>query len=98
MKLWSDANPSLSSGHGRELPASRGPTAGQQLVLSGLAKLGGKRLNSGILLSHYTNSRAAARTCVNANVDVKVYVQYSLLMTVNSDVLKAIYCSHSRLF
>lgn len=42
MKLRSDANPSLSSGHGRELPASRRPTAGRQLVLSGLLKLGGK--------------------------------------------------------
>lgn len=40
--MRSDAPPPLSIGHGRgELPASRGPTAGRQLVLSGLLKYGG---------------------------------------------------------
>lgn len=44
--MRSDAHPPLSIGHGRgELPASRGPTAGQQLVLSGLLKHGGIELH-----------------------------------------------------
>lgn len=75
-----------------------GPQLDSSLFSVASPNLGVSDLIQGILLSHYTNSRAATRTCVNANVDVKVDVQYSLLMTVNSDVLKAIYCSHSRLF
>lgn len=53
--MRSDAHPPLSIGHGRgELPASRRPTAGQQLVLSGLLKHGGMELHFFLRAVHYT--------------------------------------------
>lgn len=67
--MRSDAHPPLSIGHGRgELPASRGPTAGQQLVLSGILKHRGIALHFFKLSCMCLSVKFAFFSCVTVNI------------------------------